>query len=211
MKITWIGHSCFKVQTGDYCVILDPYEDASVPGLAPVREAANEVLCSHEHGDHNARALVTLQQAEKRGIAVTRIHTYHDEEKGAKRGENVIHILDDGNVRIAHFGDLGCCLEEDQLKMLQNLDAALIPVGGFYTIDAGQAAELAEQIHPGIVIPMHYRDDEKGFGFPVIGTVEQFTALMTEVEAAGNSEIEIEAGSKDKMKTVLLVPRNAQQ
>ena len=36
------------------------------------------------------------------------------------------------------------------------LDIALIPVGGFYTIDADSAARLIARIRPRIVIPMHY-------------------------------------------------------
>ena len=47
MKITWLGHSCFKVETKGYVIVLDPYEDGSVPGCLPVREEADEVLCSH--------------------------------------------------------------------------------------------------------------------------------------------------------------------
>lgn len=209
MKITWIGHSCFKVEKGEYCVVLDPYADGSVPGLLPVRESANMVLCSHEHGDHNARQLVAVEAADENVIAVNRICTYHDDEKGTKRGPNIIHVLEDGELRIAHLGDLGCRLEAEQIEQLKNLDAALIPVGGFYTIDADEAAELVRQISPRIVIPMHYRDAVKGFGFPVIGTVEQFTEQMPEVEFPGRSVLEIEAGGNEKGKVVVLQPENA--
>lgn len=38
MKITWIGHACFKVENEGYSVILDPYADGSVPGYTSVRE-----------------------------------------------------------------------------------------------------------------------------------------------------------------------------
>ena len=40
MKLTWLGHSCFKMESNGYTIILDPYEDGYVPGLAPVRETA---------------------------------------------------------------------------------------------------------------------------------------------------------------------------
>ena len=53
MKLTWLGHSCFKMESNGYTIILDPYEDGYVPGLAPVRETADAVFCSHEHSDHN--------------------------------------------------------------------------------------------------------------------------------------------------------------
>ena len=62
MNITWIGHSCFKIESDGYIVITDPYEDGYVPGLKPLRESADMVLCSHEHGDHNARSLVSVRE-----------------------------------------------------------------------------------------------------------------------------------------------------
>ena len=62
MKITWIGHSCFRIEQDGYAVITDPYEDGYVPGLRPLRETADMVLCSHEHGDHNARDLVKIRE-----------------------------------------------------------------------------------------------------------------------------------------------------
>lgn len=55
MRITWIGHSCFRIESNDYSLIIDPYEDDSVEGLSSLREKANMVLCTHEHGDHNFR------------------------------------------------------------------------------------------------------------------------------------------------------------
>ena len=35
-------------------------------------------------------------------------------------------------------------------------DIALIPVGGTYTTDASQAAELVNTIHPKYAVPIHY-------------------------------------------------------
>ena len=88
------------------------------------------------------------------------------------RGRNTIHILSANGKRIAHFGDLGCKLPADQLAQLKDLDIAMIPVGGHYTIDAAQAADLVCKIAPAHVIPMHYRGDNNAFGFDVIGTVQ---------------------------------------
>ena len=43
MKLTWLGHSCFAVESGGYRVGLDPYYVESYP---PLHTSANEVLCS---------------------------------------------------------------------------------------------------------------------------------------------------------------------
>ena len=58
---------------------------------------------------------------------------------------------------MAHLGDLGCGLTPEQAEALSGLDALLIPVGGFYTIDAGQAKAVVDQLKPRVVVPMHYR------------------------------------------------------
>ena len=76
---------------------------------------------------------------------------------------------------MAHLGDLGCTLEPEQMEKLKGLDALMIPVGGFYTIDAKQAKALVDQLQPRVTIPMHYRGD--GFGYEVTGPLEDYLAL----------------------------------
>ena len=207
MKITWIGHSCFKVEEAGYRIVFDPYDDGYVPGLGPVRETAEEVLCSHEHGDHNARKRVKLTSGGMSPFTVTKIETYHDPQKGALRGRNTIHILSGAGKRIAHFGDLGCELPADQLAQLENLDIAMIPVGGHYTIDAAQAADLVRKINPAHVIPMHYRGDGNSFGFDVIGTVREFTDLMDSVNFTGSCTVDLDNLPSEQV--LVLTPQNA--
>ncbi len=206
MKLTWLGHSCFKVEKGDFIVILDPYADGSVPGLASIRERANLVLCSHEHNDHNYRDGVGLWEAEENPFTVEQMNTYHDDVKGERRGENQITILGDGKTRLAHMGDLGCEPEPEQLEQLKGVDVLLLPVGGHYTIDAAQAADLVKKIEPRIVVPMHYRDDEEGFGFDVLGKVEEFLEKMDSIKKEAGSELETDEAQEAQV--IVLRPRN---
>lgn len=206
MKITWIGHACFKIESNGYTLIIDPYEDGYVPGLKPLRETADMVLCSHDHCDHNAKDLVEITEGKTCPFTITTIDTFHDEVQGTKRGPDTIHIIDDGNIRIAHLGDLGCELEEEQIEQLKNLDVCLIPVGGHYTIDGKQAAELVHLIQPKTVIPMHYRDDKAGFGFDVISTVEDFAESMDSVMRLDQSTISMDDLADAQV--VILSPRD---
>lgn len=206
MKITWIGHSCFKIESNGFTLIFDPYEDGYVPGLKPLRESADMVLCSHDHGDHNAKDLVEISEEQSSPFSIEKIETWHDQVQGAKRGPNTIHIIDDGNVRIAHLGDLGCELDEEQIQQLKGLDVCLIPVGGHYTIDGKQAAELVHMIQPRLVIPMHYRDDKAGFGFDVISTVEEFAECMDSVTRLDQSYITLD--DLPDAQVVILSPRD---
>ena len=204
MKVTWLGHSCFKVESKGYLIVLDPYEDNSVPGCGAVREIADEVLCSHEHFDHNARNVITLREHGTSPIKVTVISTYHDDKKGELRGSNKIHILEDGEVKIAHMGDLGCELEPEQIEQLKGLDAVLIPVGGYYTINAAQAKKLVEQIKPIVTVPMHYRGEN--FGFDVIGTLEEYTSQCSDIKTYQGNVLEV-TKNMEKQTAVLTMGR----
>ncbi len=113
-------------------------------------------MCSHEHRDHNGKEAVTLRQGMNSPFTVRTIDTWHDDQQGTLRGSNLIHILDDGQFTVAHLGDLGCELMQSQIEELEGLDALLIPVGGYYTIDAVQARAVVEKLRPNITVPMHY-------------------------------------------------------
>lgn len=178
MNLIWNGHSCFTLETADGCVVFDPYQDGSVPGLAPLHLIADAVLCSHEHRDHAARSAVTLT-GRSPVFSLVELSTFHDSEGGALRGLNFIRILSAEGMRVAHLGDLGCDLTAEQLDCLRGVDALLIPVGGYYTINARQAQALAEQLKPRVVVPMHYRSD--AFGYNVIAPLEDFLALRRDV------------------------------
>lgn len=171
MKLTWHGHSCFTLESIEGTVVFDPYKDNKVPGLVPLHLAGDIVLCSHGHDDHNAEEVVALS-GNVPEIKIEKIETYHDEKEGTLRGKNTIHIVNAEGMRVVHFGDLGCELTDEQIEKLKNCDAAMICIGGFYTIDADTAYKIVKKIQPRIVIPMHYKSDE--FGFDVIGTLEEY-------------------------------------
>jgi len=188
MKIIWNGHSCFTLDTAQGSLVLDPYQDGSVPGLSPLHLTADRVACSHGHRDHNADTAVT-STGQTPTFQLTGLHTFHDPQGGALRGENTIHILSAEGMRVAHLGDLGCTLPPEQLDQLRGLDALMIPVGGFYTIDAAQAQALAAELRPRVVIPMHYRSGS--FGFDVLGTVEDFLAFRSDPVFIGDNVLEL--------------------
>ncbi len=207
MKLTWLGHACFRIESDGYVLVLDPYEEGSVNGLKKLEVGANEVICSHDHGDHNAVGEVKmLLNMVASPFTITTIDSYHDEVKGKKRGPNKITIIDDGESKVSHLGDVGCELTSSHIDQLQGLDALLIPVGGFYTIDGKQAKKVIEELNPKIAIPMHYRNDEKGFGFDEIADIKEFIKLVGEVEEVDGSSIDTTL--KYSHQAVVLTPAN---
>ena len=179
MKIEYLGHSCFLI---DGCLVIDPYKDGSVPGLAPLRVSAVKVICSHEHSDHNGRECVELVPGECE-LEIREISSFHDDQGGALRGPNTIFVVTSGSgEKLVHLGDLGHFPNEEQLAVIADADYLLIPVGGYYTIDAKMAVEICEASRPKCIIPMHYRTAESGY--PELATVDEFVKLAEEAEMA---------------------------
>lgn len=185
MTLTWYGHSCFKLEGAQGSVVFDPYEPGYVPGLAlPEGLSADAVICSHAHGDHGYAAGVALT-GRKPDFTVERMETFHDEAQGAKRGRNTVSTVTAEGLRIVHMGDIGHMLSAEQCAALAGADALMIPVGGYYTVDARTAMRIVRAIRPRAVIPMHYRG--AGFGFDVLAGVEDFIALSDNVRRLGTN------------------------
>ncbi len=164
MKISWLGHSCFKIEDDSgKVVVTDPF-DKSV-GYPLPRIRADVVTVSHEHYDHNNVKAVGGGPAVVRGIgkkAVAGIEfegiaSYHDEKEGKLRGKNTIFCFEMDEIRVCHLGDLGHQLGEGEAAALGRVDVMMIPVGGTFTLDAGGAKKVIGQIRPKIVMPMHFK------------------------------------------------------
>lgn len=192
MKLTWLGHACFLVEQDGYRIVIDPYTE--VVGHTDIRTQAHRVLCSHQHFDHNAVEGVEILPERACPFTIRTVKTCHDDQGGALRGENTIHILTVGGVTVAHLGDLGHELTGEQLKEIGPVDGILIPIGGTYTVDAVGAKQICEAINPQWVVPMHYRHGS--YGFPVLLTAEDFAVLWPEVTRLNGPELEITSETK---------------
>ncbi len=202
ITIKWLGHSCFKISKDGFSFITDPYEPESVPGLSPIDETANAVYCSHEHYDHNYRNAVKIIPSENNPFTVTEINTYHDDCKGEKRGNNIIRIFESDGIKIVHYGDIGCGLSPEEIELLSDADAVMIPTGGFYTIDSKAAAAITAVTNAKVVIPMHYRTSD--FGFDVLETLDYYLDICGRWVNMMSDTIEI--GHETKHYTAVLTP-----
>ena len=92
---------------------------------------------------------------------------------------------------VCHLGDLGHVLEAHQAEAIGRPDILMVPVGGYFTIDADEAAQVVRQLKPKIVIPMHFKTEK--LGFPIAGR-EGFLETQDNVVLTGESEVDILAG-----------------
>lgn len=172
MKLTWLGHACFLLESCGYRVILDPCK--GVPGVKDTAGEADAFYCSHSHFDHCYTDELRVTNRFPSPFALREIASFHDDAQGAKRGENTIRALTAEGITVVHLGDLGHELSAQQVGEINKCDVLLIPVGGTYTLDVRAAAKVAAQVKPRVIIPMHYRRGD--MGFDVLQTVEEFTA-----------------------------------
>ncbi|MBS3920226.1 MAG: MBL fold metallo-hydrolase [Deltaproteobacteria bacterium] len=214
MKIKWYGHAAFLI-TSDQGVkiILDPYEPGAFGGqlsYGKISDLADIVLTSHDHADHNdTKSLPGSPQVVKgsgsktsKGISFKGISSYHDPSKGSERGTNTIFNLQVDGIQICHLGDLGHVLSEKELKEIGPVDILLIPVGGFFTIDAKEATHVADQIKPKVLIPMHFKTEKCGFP---IAPVEDFVKGKPALKRPGTSEATFDKASlPQKMEIIIL-------
>jgi L-ascorbate metabolism protein UlaG (beta-lactamase superfamily) len=184
MQVTWYGQSAFALAAGGRRVFVDPFgsmETArrgitwSYPAIADA--AADLLLVTHEHADHNAVEVVTGVRQTIRSTAgtfdspvgrVVGIVSEHDAVAGTVRGANVIYVFELGGIRVCHLGDFGQAeLRTAQRAAMGKIDMLFVPVGGLATIDGRAAAALVDELEPSWVVPMHYRTPAISFLEPV--------------------------------------------
>lgn len=164
MIIQWYGQSCFRLESKDLSLLIDPFSKEI--GLKPPKVRDNIILITHNHFDHNninGAAPETFivngpGEYESKGVYIKGIKSFHDKEKGNLRGLNTVYVIKIEDIDICHLGDYGEeKMTDEQIEKIGNCDILMVPTGGTYTIDSKEAGGIVRQIEPKIIIPMHYK------------------------------------------------------
>jgi len=200
MKLTYYGHASFLLESDGTSILIDPFNEKCGYPFPHVSPTA--VVVSHEHFDHNyveiaggsPRVIRGLRAdgkewadiSERVGpVSLTTVKTYHDTAQGRERGRNAVFIFEAEGLRLVHAGDLGHTLSPDQVRAVGRADLLLIPVGGYYTIGPAEATAVVDQLHPRVVIPMHYKT-EANRDWP-IGPVDEFLRGKSGIRRLGRT------------------------
>jgi L-ascorbate metabolism protein UlaG (beta-lactamase superfamily) len=197
LQIRWHGHSCFEI-TNDLTLITDPHDGKSI-GIPAPNVQGDIILVSHDHFDHSSgiklvekeesKVVTDVRKRNISNIEISGVESFHDENSGSKRGENVIYKFIMNGIKFCHLGDLGHELDDSTVNKIGSVDILFIPVGGNFTIDDKKAWNIIKKIKPKIIIPMHYKIG--GLSLSIAGLDPFLEQSKYKINYVGN-EIDIE-------------------
>ena len=207
IRVQWFGHSMWKIWTDDVSIVIDPFEDIGYP--MPTNLTADIVTSSHAHYDHNNFALLTGNPQiidskgvfEILGVKIKAIPTWHDNVKGERAGSNLMMKFELAGKTIVHCGDLGHDLSKAALDEIGKIDVLMIPVGGYYTIDAETAKKIVQNLKPDIVFPMHYKTEV--LDYP-IAYKESYLELIDSFRKVDSNVVELTEKDFNTKQTIIL-------
>lgn len=189
LEVTFIGHGTLMFQFGDQVIHIDPVANYIDYTTMP---KADIIVLTHHHGDHlEGKALMLLRTeqtkvvltelcaekvhgglvmkngdaADVNGIGVEAIAAYnlvHKRDNG-----KLFHPKGEGNGYIMTFGDTKVYIAGDtenvpEMKALQNIDYAFLPMNLPYTMTPEMVADAAKAFQPKVLYPYHYGETDTG-------------------------------------------------
>lgn len=178
LDIKHLGHAAFKI-SAEKKVYIDPFNIND-------KDQADIILITHAHFDHCSikdiekltkpgteiftipdcqsklnhidNIKVNLVQPNKvynsGSVKIETVPAYNTHKNFHPRANDWVgYIITVNNKRVYHAGDTDFIPE---MKSLKNIDIALLPIGGTYTMDIDEAADAANSFKPKVLIPMHY-------------------------------------------------------
>ncbi len=171
VEITWLKHAGFRIKDS-VLIYIDPYEVKEL-------EKADLILVTHDHFDHlDVKSIRLLAKSDTvivhpkgcvvegyktheisigetvniKGVEIKAVPSYNVDKPYHKKGCCVGYIVNVDGVKIYHAGDTDRIPEMKEIEV----DIALLPIGGTYTMDLNEAVEATKDIKAKFFIPMHY-------------------------------------------------------
>lgn len=177
VEIVWLGHSSFRIRiiNKNIIIYIDPYN------LNSKNPIANYIFITHPHFDHfSPKDIKKISDERTKYIVPRELYNYYqnsialsppssydfvnfgcDSVEAYNRGNNfhpkekgwMGYILKINGLRIYHAGDTSLIPE---MSVARGCDYAMLPIGGYYTMDVDEACDACNLIKPRFAIPMHY-------------------------------------------------------
>jgi len=215
VKLTYIGHSTFLIESPAGVTIATDYNDIARPAIVPEIVTMNRAHSSHftfypepeiahvlrgwgENGVP-ARHELTVRDVWIRNVT-TNIRGGFGMSATIQRDMNSMFVFEVAGLCIAHLGHLHHLLTPDHLKALGRIDVVLAPVDGSMTLNIDDMIAVLRDIGAPLVIPMHYFGQSTLARF--VGRLEEHYA----VELSDVSSIRLSRSKLPARATVLVLP-----
>jgi L-ascorbate metabolism protein UlaG (beta-lactamase superfamily) len=169
VRITYIGHSTFLLESPRLVRIATDYNDYVKPPVLPDVVTMNRAHSTHYTDNPEPGIAHVLRgwasefgkpvrhDSQIKDVRVRNVPTnIRDYGGGTQRHANSIFIFEVANLCVAHLGHLHHTLTEQQVNEIGRLDAVMVPVDGGMTLDLDGIVEVLESLKAPVVIPMHY-------------------------------------------------------
>lgn len=196
LLIEWLGHASFRISSKNLIIYIDPFM------LPDDNKQADLILVTHEHYDHcavdnikkliksdgvivatvdcmgklaelNLKLVTPNQKIRVKEVGIETVPAYNIDKVYHTRVSNWVgYVITINGIKIYHAGDTDFISEMNNLK---DIDIALLPIGGTYTMNEEEAAKAANVIKPKIVVPMHYGTCA---GISLPGNPRKFASLV---------------------------------
>ncbi|HEY0122097.1 MAG TPA: MBL fold metallo-hydrolase [Rhizobium sp.] len=181
VKITFLGHATFFIETPGGVSIATDFSGAYPPPYTPTAVTMNKAHPTHYtltpdpaikyvlHGwsdvpGEPAKVNVTVGDTLIRNV-VTDIRSWSG---GIEPNGNSIFIFEVAGLCIGHLGHLHFELNDQQYAEIGRLDVVMVPVDGGLTMGADSMSRVVKRLRSSLILPMHR------WGPPV----QQFLALF---------------------------------
>jgi L-ascorbate metabolism protein UlaG (beta-lactamase superfamily) len=180
MEITWFGETCVRVRGREGVVAADAYRSVVGPtgrGLTadiatyshadpdPGRVTGRGSKAAHVAGSgivrptslESAFSLDAPGEYEVHEVLITGVRTFRDDAKGAVRGPNTSFVYELDGLHVAHLGDIGHLLTEEQIGEIGPIEVTCVTLGS--GLSAARTAELVAQLDTRLVVPLLVGDE----------------------------------------------------
>ena len=174
MQLKWYGHASFRLTDAKgRTIITDPYTPEGV-GYAPITETADLVIISSDDDDAHCRAdLIPGAPAVANALDIALDHDgaahvagrditaiaaaeWEHHPRGTP-GQNGMYRFEVDGLQVAHMGDVGNPLTDEQIAFFEDVDVLLALAGGYLTIELPDLMAMIHKVQPKLVVPMHFR------------------------------------------------------
>jgi len=223
MYLTWYGQSCFKIQTKEKNILINPFGPKEA-GLKGPNLRAEIVILSNSADYERAIRAFPPETFLIYGPGEYEISDMVIDGIGCvdKNKINTVFRFEIEKVKIGFLAELGRLLKEEEIEKFNGIDLLLIPVGGPIDpksrtfkgqtlLKAEEAVKLIGQLEPKVVIPYYYQISGLKPGHDKkLGSLDKFLHLLGLKPSQAAEKLKISArdlaGNK-KLELIILTPK----